>query len=70
MAMSNPNSLQIKYLVDQPLMSFGTYEGREDFEDPALNMTSIQKDFDQKLFKDLEDDIGHYYEECRKINSI
>ena len=41
MALSNPNPLEMKHLVNLPLMSFGTYEGRGDFRDPATKMIDI-----------------------------
>jgi hypothetical protein len=70
MAMSNPNSLELKHFIDVPLMSFGTYEGRDGFSDPALDITEVTKSFDLKSFEALEDDIEHYYEGSRKIQSI
>jgi len=57
MAMSNPNSLELKHFIDVPLMSFCTYEGRDGFRDPALNMTEVTRGFNLKSFEDLEDEI-------------
>jgi hypothetical protein len=53
MALSNPNSLEMKHLVNLPLMSFGTYEGRGDFRDPATKMIDIPAKLDERPFKDL-----------------
>ena len=55
--MSNPNSLELKHFIDVPLMSFGTYEGRDGFSDPALDMTKVTKDFNLKSFEALEAEI-------------
>ena len=55
--MSNPNSLELKHFIDVPLMSFGTYEGRDGFREPALDMTEVTRGFNLKSFEDLEDEI-------------
>ena len=53
MALSNPNSLEMKHLLNLPFMSFGTYEGRGDFRDPATQMTDIPAKLDERPIKDL-----------------
>ena len=52
MALSNPNPLEMKHLVNLPLMSFGTYEGRGDFRDPATKMIDIPAKLDVGPIKD------------------
>ena len=70
MAMSNYNSLEMKHFVDVPLMSFGTYEGRGEFNDPALSMKDIPKNFDKTRFEQLKDYIQLNYTIGRKIGLI
>ena len=53
MALSNPNPLEMKHLVNLPLMSFGTYEGRGDFRDPATKMIDIPAKLNEIPIKDL-----------------
>ena len=53
MALSNPNSLEMKHLVNLPLMSFGTYEGRGDFIDSATKMIDIPAKLDVGPIKDV-----------------
>ncbi len=70
MALSNPNSLEMKHLVNLPLMSFGTYEGRGDFRDPATKMIDIPAKLDEGPIKDLQDEIDKNYRHRRVIDLI
>ena len=70
MALSNPNPLEMKHLVNLPLMSFGTYEGRGDFRDPATKMIDIPAKLDVGPIKDVQDEIDKNYCHLRVINSI